>query len=614
LNRQLKYYFRKGGILQYQFQKPDNLVELIEESIKKHSDLPAYGTKNNNGEYQWITYGEVGKRIDKLRAGMAQYGIGRDDVVGLIANNRTEWPIAAFATYGLEGRFIPMYEKELPQTWEFILKDSCVKLLFVANRTIYEQIEAFRSNLPHLKEMFLIDGEGYETMLDVGKKGAEKPVDAICPSPAQIAVQIYTSGTTGKPKGVLLSHGNFTSNVIAGGKLYPTLLTKHSRSVSILPWAHSFGQTAELYNFLHIGGSVGFAESVQTFANDMLKIKPSFLIAVPRVFNKIHAGIYTKINEKGGVAKKLFDAGLKAAKEKRELQGNTGFLTNFRYKLADRIVFKKIRSLFGGRLQAALTASATMNIEINHFFSDIGIPTYDCYGLTETSPAVTMNCPTANKPGTVGRPIEHVKLSIRKLGNTAEEEGEIVVYGPNVMQGYHNNDEASAEAMTADGGFLTGDCGRIDEDGYLYITGRLKEQYKLENGMYIFPAGIEEDIKLNPLVTNAMIYGEGKPFNICIIVPDFEVLINEVKENKISGDPKTMIDNPEIQDYITEKITQSLTGNYMSYEIPKKFIFQKEEFSLENGMLTQTFKLKRSLVYNKYKGEISKLYDNLATN
>ena len=195
-----------------------------------------------------------------------------------------------------------------------------------------------------------------------------------------------------------------------------------------------------------------------------------------------------------------------------------------------------------------------------------------------------------------------------------EEEGEIVVYGPNVMQGYHNNDEASAEAMTADGGFLTGDCGRIDEDGYLYITGRLKEQYKLENGMYIFPAGIEEDIKLNPLVTNAMIYGEGKPFNICIIVPDFEVLINEVKENKISGDPKTMIDNPEIQDYITEKITQSLTGNYMSYEIPKKFIFQKEEFSLENGMLTQTFKLKRSLVYNKYKGEISKLYDNLATN
>jgi long-chain acyl-CoA synthetase len=605
---------RKGGILQHQYEKPDNLVELIEESVKKHSNRPVFGTKNSSGEYQWVTYGEVGKRIDNLRAGIALYDIGKDDVIGIIANNRTEWPIVAFATYGFGGRFIPMYEKELPQIWEYILKDGSVKFLFVANPKIYEQIDAFRSNLPDLKEMFIIDGDGYQTMKDVEEKGAKKPVAAIRPSPNDIAVQIYTSGTTGKPKGVLLSHGNFSSNVIAGGKLYPTLLNSSSRSVSILPWAHSFGQTAELNNFIHIGGSIGFAESVQTFANDMLKIKPSFLIAVPRVFNKIHAGIIAKINEKGGIAKKLFDMGLKAAREKRESNGNIGFLANFKYNLADRIVFKKIRLLFGGNLKAAITGSATMNIEINHFFHDIGLPTYDCYGLTETSPAVTINCPTANKPGSVGRPIEHVRVSIQKKQNDASgEEGEVVVYGPNVMQGYHNNPKANEEAMTPDGGFLTGDCGRIDEDGFLFITGRFKEQYKLENGMYIFPAGIEEDIKLNPVVTNAMIYGEGKPFNICIIVPNFEVLAIYAKKQQISGDSKALIDQPEIQDYIIESITKSLKERYMSHEIPKRYIFQKEEFSLENGMLTQTLKLKRSLAYKKYSVEITKLYDNLAS-
>lgn len=601
--------------MKHQHEKPDNLVELFEESLKKHSKLTVYGTKDSNGIYQWITYGEMGKRIDHLRGGLAQYGIGKDDVVGIIANNRTEWPIAAFATYGLEARFIPMYELEMARTWEYILKDSRVCILFVANATIKEKIEALRSNLPDLKEIFIIDGKGSKNIGDVEKIGAENPVDAIHPSPDHIAVQIYTSGTTGKPKGVLLSHGNFTSNVIAGGKLFPKLLTNQSRSVSILPWAHSFGQTAELYNFLHVGGSVGFAESVQTFPDDMLKIKPTFLIAVPRVFNKIHAGIETKINKKGGLAKQLFDMGLSAAREKRESKGKVGLLTHFKYNLADRIVFKKIRSLFGGRLEAALTASATMNIEINHFFHDIGLPTYDCYGLTETSPAVTMNCPTANKPGSVGRPIEHVKIAIQKMANTSsEEEGEIVVYGPNVMQGYYNNPQATEETMTADGGFLTGDCGRIDEDGYLFISGRLKEQYKLENGMYVFPAGIEEDIKLNPMVTNAMIYGEGKPFNVCIIIPNFEVLANYIKAQKISGDPKTLIDQPEIQDYITESIAKSLKDKYMSYEIPKKYIFQKEEFSLENGMLTQTLKLKRRQVFQKYGDEIESLYNNLATN
>ncbi len=440
--------------------------------------------------------------------------------------------------------------------------------------------------------------------------GRAHPVASVRPLPSDVAVLIYTSGTTGNPKGVLLSHGNFTSNAITGGRMIPEL-NETGRSLSILPWAHSFGQTAELYNFIHLGGSIGFIRDVTTIAEDMARLRPTYLIAVPRVFNKIYDSLWKKINATGGLAKKLFVMGVDAGKQKRALalQGKSALLTNLQYKLADAVVFKKIRQKFGGRLQGAITASATMNVKIGYFFADIGIPVYDCYGLTETSPAVSMNCPAAHKPGSVGRPIENVKVVIDPIpAETKNGEGEIVVYGPNVMQGYNNNPEATREVMTADGGFRTGDLGRLDEDGFLFITGRIKEQYKLENGKYVFPATLEEEIKLLPWIESVMIYGYGRAYNVCLTVPDFEVLKEYARENNLPADPAELVKCDEIKTLIGDAVTTFLKGKFHGYEIPRKFLLVSDPFSTDNGLLTQTMKLKRRIVLERYQSQIEALY------
>lgn len=594
----------------YSYDKPDNLVEMAESTIARHARRPLFGTPDKDGHYTWMTYGEVGRRIDDLRAGLSQLGVASGDAVGIIANNRVEWAVTAFATFGLGGRFIPMYEKELIKVWRHIIQDGRIKVLFAANIDVYRKVESFRSEVPELAHLFLIDGTEATTMTDIENRGSKQPVKSIHPKPEDIAVLIYTSGTTGHPKGVLLSHGNFTSNVTAGLARFSEL-SEESRSLSILPWAHSYGQTAELYCFIYIGASIGFVRDAATIAEDMARVAPTFLFAVPRVFNKIYDGLWAKINAAGGLAKKLFIMGLESAAKQRSLaaQGKRAFLAKLKYGIADRIVFKKIRHRFGGRLKGALTASAMMNMEVAQFFADIGLPVFDAYGLTETSPAVTMNSREANRPGSVGRPLDKVRVVIdRSQSDNASDEGEVVVYGPNVMQGYQNNPAATRKVMTADGGFRTGDLGRLDEDGFLFITGRIKEQYKLANGKYVFPATMEEEIQLSPWVENVLVFGEGRSHNVCLVVPDFIKLTQWAKAQGIDPSPQALIRNSQIKNMISESISTHLKHKFGGYEIPKDYILIEEPFSVENGMLTQTLKLKRRKVIERYEDQIKAAY------
>jgi len=560
-------------------------------------------------------YGEIGERIKNARAGLAQAGIREGDFVGIIANNRPEWAVLSYATYGRNARFVPMYEKERTQTWEYIIKDSTVKVLIVSSQEIYDKVKGFLKEIPTLEKIFIIDADGENSLKALENSGAKNPVAPVIPDTDDIAVLIYTSGTTGDPKGVLLSHGNLTYASRGGYKIYPELTESHV-GLSILPWAHSYALSGELNNWIQFGGSLGFMRDVTTLAEDLKLVRPTYLVCVPRLFNKIYDGIMARMEEAGGLKKKLFNAARETAREKRKLneQGKSSLMTNIKFAVLDKLVFSKIRTGFGGRLTGALTASAVMNREIGEFFYDIGVPAFDCYGLTETSPAVSMNCRNSYRLGSVGKVLDGQKVVIDKsVVEYGADDGEMIVYGPNVMLGYHNKPEATRRVMTTDGGFITGDRGRFDEDGFLYITGRIKEQYKLENGKYVFPAAIEEDIKLLPKVANVMVYGDGKPYNICLVYPDFEVLGKYAEKNNIPADPESLVNNKEVTDLIEKEIVESLKKKYGGYEIPKKFLFLTEDFTLENEMITQTMKLKRRIAVKEYQALIDEAYAKTGT-
>ncbi len=594
----------------YELDKPDNVVEIFQESIARFPDRPLLGEKDKNGVYQWVSYQEFGTRVDNLRAGMSQRGITKGDTVGIISNNSINWAVTFIATTGLGAILVPMYENELLHIWKYIIADAAIKILLISNIKVFNKIKDVLPTFPSVKHIILIEGAGKNSMTELEKAGGAKPVKALFPAASDVGILTYTSGTTGDPKGVLLSHGNLSSNSHARIKLAQGYFTPDDRTLSILPWAHVFG-LGELITFAHLGASVGLAESASTIVDDIVKVRPTFLVAVPKVFNRIYDGLWTKMNETGGLAKKLFVMGVKSAKRKRELAslGKSSFLTNLKFKIADTVVFGKIRGRLGGKLRGVLTGSATMNVEISHFFWDIGIPLYDAYGLTETTPAATMNFPAGYRIGSVGRAIDKVQIVIDKsVVEPNACDGEVVVYGPNVMQGYYKKPEATKAVMTPDGGFRTGDRGRLDEDGFLYITGRIKEQFKLDNGKYVFPDSLEGDIKLVHFVDQAMIYGAGRPHTICLVVPDFVALKTYAEKNSLPTDPKEMVTSRDITRLIETEILNALNGKYGGYEIPKKFLFIGEPFSVENGMITQTMKLRRRLVLEKYKEQIDKLY------
>ena len=593
------------------YEKPDNLVEWWIESEKRFKKNVLFWMHNEQGTLDPITYEEIGRRIDHLRGGLARLGIGAGDAVGVISGNRPEWAVLAFATYGRRARYIPMYEQELRQTWRYIIEDSAIKFLLVSNEKIYEQVKDFPEEIPTLQQIYLMETAGENSLAALEEMGRQSPVEPEVPHYDDIAVLIYTSGTIAEPKGVLLTHGNLTYCSKAGYKIYPEL-NEECVAISMLPWAHSYALSAEINNWIQFGGSIGFMRDVSTLTTDIKIVKPHYLICVPRLFNRLYDGIQMQMSDAGGIKKKLFDAACAVAKKRRELaaKGRSSALVNLQFAVLDRLVFARIREALGGRAVGSLTASAVMNKEIAEFFNDVGVPIYDCYGLTEAAPAVTMNSRARWRIGSVGQVLEGQRVVIdRSVVEEGATDGEIVVYGPNIMKGYHNKPEETAAVLTADGALRTGDRGYLDEDGYLWITGRIKEQYKLLNGKYVFPAAIEEEIKLLPAVANAMIYGDGKPYNICLVIPDFEVAARWAAEKGVSSRPGDLLANREFTEMIEQQIIQILTGTFGKYEIPRRFIFLEEDFTIENRMLTQTMKVKRRVVLNRYDQQIEALYD-----
>jgi len=443
------------------------------------------------------------------------------------------------------------------------------------------------------------------TYEDLLKTGRENPIEALQPESNSPMGMIYTSGTTGNPKGVILSHRNL---IFECSVVLPLLgMTKDDRSLSFLPWAHVFGQVSEVHGLISAGGSAGLVENVDTLIEELGIVKPSMFFAVPRVYNRIYERLRGQMKEKPGFIRALFYGGLKQAKRERE--GETlGFLDNLTLTLARKIIFKKILNRFGGNLRVAVSGASALSPAVAEFVNDIGISIYEGYGLSENTAALSVNYPGVRRFGSVGKPLPGVRIEIDKsVEGSKEEDGEVLAYGENIMLGYHNLPDKTKESITPDGGLRTGDLGHLDADGFLYITGRVKEQYKLENGKYVAPAPLEESLKLSAYIDQVMLYGFNRPHNVALIVAAMPAVEQYAEGLGISGSSESILNEPRIRELFEEQLKR-YGKDFKGYEHPQNFALLSEEWDIDNGLLTPTLKLKREVVEEQFKTEIESLF------
>jgi long-chain acyl-CoA synthetase len=579
-----------------------SLWDIFEKSTRQFAHRPLFGTKVG-GAWRWIAYDEFRKDVDRFRSALARLGVGPGDRVAIVAPNGVEWAIAAYATYGRGAAFVPMYEAQPPDEWEYILKDSGAKVVIGGSRTVHDHLASLKERVPtveHVLGISLADTDPNSFRFHL-VRGGTTPVEVIAPSLNDVAGFLYTSGTTGKPKGVLLTHANFCSNVDAVQELFPF---GEERSLAFLPWAHAFGQTCELHTIVSLGCSMAINDDVARLVDNLAEVRPTVLYAVPRIFNRIYDGVQAQIATQPLPVRRLIDGALKAA-TKRTSGRELGVVDRGLLGLADKLVFSKVRARFGGRLKWVISGSAALSKEVAEFIDALGIEVYEGYGLTETSPIATANYPGHRKIGSVGPAIPGVRIEIDRTVSDDAKVGEVIVHGPNVMRGYHNHADETAKTLTSDGGLRTGDLGYLDSEGFLFITGRIKEQYKLENGKYVVPAPLEERLKLSPFVSNVMIYGANKPYNVALVVPDRAAI-----QRWADGEGITVHDvshDDRVRELVKGEL-EKFSASFKGYERASKFVIASEDFTVENGMLTPTLKLKRRKVLELYGADLERLY------
>lgn len=579
------------------------LVELYQQSFAANAERPWIGVRNEAG-WRWLTYAEVGRQVDELRAGLAGLGVAPGDRVGLISRNRVEWVVACYAVAGLGAVLVPMYEKQLPSEWQFILGDSGAKVAITSAKTIFDAVVAMRPELPSLEHVVGIDlsPEDPRSWAALARAGAARPVPVAAPAPEEVAQIVYTSGTTGKPKGVLLTHANIVADVRAMCEVFP--IGPEERTVSFLPWAHVLGQIGEMHHGMAVGASSAINADLNQLLDDLREIKPTLLVAVPSIFNRIHMSVAKEVAHKPKLVQRLFHDGIATAVHKSHGEPVSA-LQRLELALDDRLIFSKIRDKLGGRLKWAFCGGAAVGRDVAEFIDALGITVHEGYGLTETSCTATLQPKGARKIGTAGRPLPGVSVDIDTAVTGDPKVGEIVIRGPIVMKGYHNRPEENAAAFTPDGGFRTGDLGYFDEDGHLVITGRIKEQYKLENGKYVMPMPLEEAIKLSPYVKNAMVFGANRPYDVVLVVPEEQAIAEwAAHEGRTLGE---LSSDPAVHRLLIDEVAKR-TQDFPHFQVPRALAVLAEDFTLENGLLTPTLKLKRQKAMTRFASVIERLY------
>jgi len=597
----------------------------IEADVTTIADLPFHAVgrfpkpialaRCRGDELLEISSKEMFERIRDLSLGLRATGVSRGDRVAIVAESRPEWLLSDLAILTAGAVTVPIYPTLSAGQVRYILQDSGARLAIVSTRLQLEKVQEIRHQLPSLEAVVVMDGTAATTSVltleeierrgharMTGEWGAAKGFrdDARTVKPDDLATIIYTSGTTGEPKGVMLTHGNLVSNLRAVSDALE--ISQDDVALSFLPLSHGFERMVA-YVYLFGGVTIVFAESFDTIARDLARVRPTVLTGVPRVYEKLHARILETARTAGGPKAAIFrwavNAGLVRAKALLR-GGSAGPVTSLKTAIGDRFVFSAIREKLGGRLRFVASGSAPLDASVMEFFHAIGIPIIEGYGLTETSPILTFNPLHALRVGTVGRAIPGVELRIA-------DDGEILARGPNIMRGYFNKPEATADALK-DGWFHTGDIGQIDADGYLTITDRKKDLLVTSGGKKIAPQPIEAVLKRSPLVAEAMLLGDRRKYAAVLIVPDFVALERRLKDlGRPPGTRDELIQRPDVL-ALYQEIIDALNRELSQFERIKSMALLPAEFTVESGELTPTLKVKRKVVEQKWRDQIEALY------
>jgi long-chain acyl-CoA synthetase len=581
----------------------DNLPNSRAQMLRQH------------GRWEAISSQEFLRRAASLSTAFVELGVKPGDRVGLFSANRPEWHTADFAISGAGGVTVPVYFNESPERMTYILKHCGAKVVFVAGQVQLHKLFAVRADLPELEQIVVADAVTdlpadclrYETLI-ASASAADISSYRLRVSQVltgQLASIIYTSGTTGEPKGVMLTHSNFCSNVTDLGDDF-RLDPAKDVALSFLPLAHIYGRTVD-YIYLFQGAPLAYVESVEAVAQALLEVRPTVTAAVPRVFEKIYARLVEQGSKATGIKRTLFDWAMGVARRSipwRTTGAPASLALKLQWNLANRLVYEKIRQGTGGCLRLVCSGGAPLSKDLAEFFWTVGIPIYQGYGLTETSPIVSNNFP-ANRVGSSGRPIANVQVRIA-------DDGEILVKGPCVMQGYYKNSEATREVIDEDGWFHTGDIGYLDKDNYLYITDRKKDLIKTAAGKFVAPQPIENALKTSPYILNAMVVGDKRKFIVALIVPNPVTVSAKLAEQGIRfASNAEMAAHPAARSLIDAEVKR-LTIHLAQYENIKRFALLPEDFTFDNGSLTFTLKLKRRVVEQQFAEVIESLYADFA--
>ncbi len=587
-----------------------NIVQVFLSSVDRLQGRSCLKFKKGSS-WEALSWEETLHRVEKIALGLRAIGIKKGDRVAIFSGTRMEWTLCDVAILSLGAVTVPIYQSNTSDQVAYILNNSDSRVVFVENKSLLQKIQSESKILKSLEKTILFSGrpDGQKDVLtleELEKKGKSadreawrKGIDSI--EPTQIATLVYTSGTTGPPKGAILTHGNFVAEVAAVQEVFT--LSDHHSSILFLPLAHIFARVMQFFQ-LATGFAQVYAESIDKLLDNIGEVRPDFFVSVPRIFEKIHERILQQVEAGSPLKKAIFSWSMAVGQEISRLRQQKKFVgpvLSLQGKMADLLVFGKLKARLGGKIRFAVSGGAPLSADISQFFHAAGILILEGYGLTETTAAINCNTLTDFRFGSVGKRVRGVEVKIA-------EDGEILVRGPVVFQGYFKNEEATREAFTKDGWFKTGDIGEIDRDGYLKITDRKKDIIVTAAGKNIAPQNIESVIKTVPFISQVMVHGDRRKYLTALVTLNRDSIEEYAREQAIRfADYKDLTRNPKVMSLVKKAIDEK-NKSLASFESIKRFAILENDFSQETGELTPTLKVKRKFVTEKFKNVLDELY------